>query len=1286
MSDTLDSCYEEEIDEGGGGGDDGTGPGGPPGGDGDDVDPVVVESDPTTDSSGTTTTGEERVDFRPVESSSNFMTEDKTIKSTTSALARRKYMIRSPHFINQQRLIEYKSEVKGPEWLGSAGELFRKNSGQFRWPYDSIRFQDEYVPPTGNRDFEYMDSVDPLMFCLGGYYTQTAGSLSYSRDGGYFNPQTVERASPSNKRPAGFRTIAPTLMLRHPSGYEKDAFPFMITIEKLTEAAEAEILERSPGRGGDTDLGTPRLFLGPGVREYITFNFKGNLYFDVRGTSSPAFGRSYSLGLQRLYMYLFPYSVNEFSDLRQGDAKTDLVSTTSWEHYDFVTDMPFFAREVEKIDNMKNLTVSINLESNFVSTAYRNYGNSIAESENFLPSVYFLNTMERIKTLSDEEREDYLEKVSPGDDPNSFQKKMLFTSEDVEQFPSINDEFKRKVPMYVEFNIGTNQGSPLAEILRKTDLDKSFLEYVSERNFERNAPPANESEYGRMNFAEIIEGVADNSDPTVVDSFGNSGVRRLFTTEQTRDADNRTAVFNFEDWSSLFSTERDSDRYHPFLKEAVRDAEGNILTEEELQIKDSNRIQGLSNDFFMALQNLLDNPPTNVGLVHNAIVDIRTNVRNSSAFTSGATDDVMRYVKNEIQSDPNTKKYFFGLPGRGEANNVSANQQAFTDSYNRLNAAARKAGLSGRGRLGRQRELLGILEGWKESRLEILNKTLEGINVKNFPLKINDDLSEFNQFKMIMQSIILKGKLDTKYRPLFRTYGEIVAGDSGDEYAYSETVMYRVDKHRVSIDGEVEPTPIQSFFMMDSDGVENINFVDSQVIFGQRYIYRIYSYDFVVGTEYEYNTFYNQPRSFFGRHVVFTGDEPRGQTGVFFGGEGAWSSEEDGPEPGDAHRGFRLMVRSNPIYKIVEVPYLEREIIVMDRPPMFPEVKVYPVNDSKTTFKISLQATSGERKMDPIAIEPEDNALISDIRKVQGLGETDPVFYESDDLPTTYQVYRTESPPLTYSAFAGKMHYTIAQENASAVDFYEYVEPNKKYYYTFRCLDKSVNISNPSIVYQIEIVSKDGYSYLDVNPYNFPKAERHFKTTFKEALYIRAADIQKVFNINENNLRFGILRSEEQRQDFGDFGDFDRSIFDKGRRFKIRIKSKHSQKKIDLNVSFVQNRTTQQELVISVPNSEEIERQQRVPQNMEFQRIHSLYGQDYSDFMNQITDKIVENSGPSKDGETDERPMINRRPPPQGEPRDRPRPTMTPSPSSSPGGSGGSSGGGSSGGGGGGSY
>ena len=89
---------------------------------------------------------------------------------------------------------------------------------------------------------------------------------------------------------------------------------------------------------------------------------------------------------------------------------------------------------------------------------------------------------------------------------------------------------------------------------------------------------------------------------------------------------------------------------------------------------------------------------------------------------------------------------------------------------------------------------------------------------------------------------------------------------------------------------------------------------------------------------------------------------------------------------------------------------------------------------------------------------------------------------------------------------------------------------------------------------------------------------------------------------------------------------------------------------------------------------------------MEFQRIHSLYGQDYSDFMNQITDKIVENSGPSKDGETDERPMINRRPPPQGEPRDRPRPTMTPSPSSSPGGSGGSSGGGSSGGGGGGSY
>ena len=56
---------------------------------------------------------------------------------------------------------------------------------------------------------------------------------------------------------------------------------------------------------------------------------------------------------------------------------------------------------------------------------------------------------------------------------------MLFTSEDVEQFPNINNQYKRKLPMYVEFNIGTNQGSPLAEMLKSiTKISKLGLDII----------------------------------------------------------------------------------------------------------------------------------------------------------------------------------------------------------------------------------------------------------------------------------------------------------------------------------------------------------------------------------------------------------------------------------------------------------------------------------------------------------------------------------------------------------------------------------------------------------------------------------------------------------------------------------------------------------------------------------------------------------------------------------------------------------------------------------------
>lgn len=80
----------------------------------------------------------------------------------------------------------------------------------------------------------------------------------------------------------------------------------------------------------------------------------------------------------------------------------------------------------------------------------------------------------------------------------------------------------------------------------------------------------------------------------------------------------------------------------------------------------------------------------------------------------------------------------------------------------------------------------------------------------------------------------------------FRNYIKLLQG----EKAYSETIGYKIEKYSV-VNG-VESL-IQRFYILDNDETERINFVDSQVKYKGEYIYRIYAYNFVVGTKYMYS-------------------------------------------------------------------------------------------------------------------------------------------------------------------------------------------------------------------------------------------------------------------------------------------------------------------------------------------------------------------------------------------------------------------------------------------------
>jgi hypothetical protein len=125
--------------------------------------------------------------------------------------------------------------------------------------------------------------------------------------------------------------------------------------------------------------------------------------------------------------------------------------------------------------------------------------------------------------------------------------------------------------------------------------------------------------------------------------------------------------------------------------------------------------------------------------------------------------------------------------------------------------------------------------------------------------------------------------------------------------------------------------------------------------------------------------------------------------------------------------------------------------------------------------------------------------------------------------------------------------------------------PNTKYYYTFRSVDVHGNSSHPSPVYQIEMVDDGASVYPIVNVIEFTEAS--IKTPTKHGrkfLHIVPNIRHRLINEDESG-----FEDYESASDLGGkmiIGEADDPVWDN--KFKIRLTSKKTGRKIDLNLQF----------------------------------------------------------------------------------------------------------------------
>ena len=150
--------------------------------------------------------------------------------------------------------------------------------------------------------------------------------------------------------------------------------------------------------------------------------------------------------------------------------------------------------------------------------------------------------------------------------------------------------------------------------------------------------------------------------------------------------------------------------------------------------------------------------------------------------------------------------------------------------------------------------------------------------------------------------------------------------------------------------------------------------------------------------------------------------------------------------------------------------------------------------------------------------------------------------------------------PTSYNDFV--LHpnedFAILETGGSAA-FDDSIEPNKKYYYTFRTVDNHGHISNPTPVYEVELIDEKGAVKPIIKTISMEAGEN--KAPLKE--------FQKYLLIKPTERQIYFSEEPGVNSIFSAAGDPNNK-----KKYKMRLTSKGTGKKIDINFSFTKKDIT----------------------------------------------------------------------------------------------------------------
>ena len=355
---------------------------------------------------------------------------------------------------------------------------------------------------------------------------------------------------------------------------------------------------------------------------------------------------------------------------------------------------------------------------------------------------------------------------------------------------------------------------------------------------------------------------------------------------------------------------------------------------------------------------------------------------------------------------------------------------------------------------------------------------------------------------------------------------------------HTETLLYVIHKRKAGGNFEGDKGPIIQTFYISPRLHSHMPayFYDSQVKYNQQYQYDVSKVVLVFGNAYHYTSADN---------------------------------------PVD----YALDIWNETSVKAILVPHVIGGLAagpILDKPPREPEISFYAYKGINDKLLILLNASTGKTVQSPVQILEEDKKYFEEEYYSQNgtfltfdeiKAQEKKVIFKSDDPVDRYQLFKLQRAPKSYLDFTNSILPEIDPDYGVGGTLVDNIQPNTKYYYCGRSIDVHENVSNPTHIYEIEMIDNNGQIFLKQNIFNFEKESENLVKSGRRFIYIEPSLQQTVIDPSALGSTLGApsLTNAPPTALLGAAGLADQ-VWGKG--FKVRLTSKQTGRKLDLNINF----------------------------------------------------------------------------------------------------------------------